>query len=173
MDSKGRLIDVHRDWRTKKFQAVFELDSFGPDDMSGDLRVTVRKWRERRSLDANGYMWALIEQIALETGSTKDEVYENFIREYGFLDEDENGYITITLRSDIDIDRLPGHWRTYATDNPDWRVCRAIRGTSTYDTKEMSYFLDRVIEAAKELGIETMTPEEIERIKAYERQRTG
>ena len=127
------------------------------------------KWRERRSLDANGYMWALIEQIALQTDSTKDEVYEDFIREYGFLDEDENGYITITLRADIDICRLPGHWRTYATDNPEWRVCRKIRGTSEYDTKEMSYFLDRVIEAAKELGIETATPDELEKIKSYER----
>ena len=31
----------------------------------------------------------------------------------------------------------------------------------------MSYFLDRVIEAAQELGIETLPLDEIERLKAY------
>lgn len=169
MEAKGRVIDVHRDWRTKKFQMVLELDTVGPDDLKGDLRVSIRKWREKRSLDANGYMWALLEKIAAKTDSTKDEVYEEFLRDYGFLDQDDNGYITITLRADIDLSYLPGHWRAYATDSEEWRVCRKIKGTSEYDTKEMSYFLDRVIEEAKALGIETATPEELEKIKSYER----
>ena len=37
-------------------------------DLSGDLRLTVRRWKERRSLDANGYMWALITKIAQMDG---------------------------------------------------------------------------------------------------------
>ena len=167
METKATLISWNRDYRSKKWQAVFETDRPPADDLDGALRLTVKKWREKRSLDQNSYLWELIEKIAVCTDSTKDEVYEEFLRDYGFLDTDENGYITITLRADIDIDRLPGHWRSYATDNPEWRVCRKIRGTSEYDTKEMSYFLDRVIEAAQELGIETLPLDEIERLKAY------
>lgn len=173
METKATLISWHRDYRSGKYQAVFETDRPPADDLNGVLRLTVKRWREKRSLDQNGYMWELIQKIAVCTDSTKSEVYEEFLREHGFLDSDENGYITITLRSDIDIDRLPGHWRTYATDNPEWRVCRKVRGTSEYDTKEMSYFLDRVIEQAEELGIETLPPDELEKIKSYERQRTG
>lgn len=41
-----------------------------------------------------------------------------------------------------------------------------IKGTSEYDTKEMSVFIDGVVSEAKELGIQTETPEEIERLKA-------
>jgi hypothetical protein len=41
-----------------------------------------------------------------------------------------------------------------------------LRGSHTYDTKEMSRLIDGVVEAAKELGIETLTPEQLERMKA-------
>lgn len=40
-----------------------------------------------------------------------------------------------------------------------------IKGSSEYDTVEMSHFIDRIVEEAKELGIETATPDELERMK--------
>ncbi len=39
-------------------------------------------------------------------------------------------------------------------------------GSSTYDTKQMSRLLDSVIEDCKEQGIQTLTPNEIARMKA-------
>ena len=39
-------------------------------------------------------------------------------------------------------------------------------GSSTFDSKEMSGFIDGIVSESKELGIQTMTPAEIERIKA-------
>ena len=174
METKARVLDCHRDYRTGKFQLVLEVDSINPsEDLRGEKRVIVKDWREKRSLEANSYMWLLLQEIAVKAGSTKEEVYEEFLRDYGFLDQDEKGYITITIRSDIDLSHLPGHWRSYETDSEEWRVLRKIKGTSEYDTKEMSYFLDRVIEEAEALGIETLPPDELEKIKNYERQRTG
>ena len=38
-------------------------------------------------------------------------------------------------------------------------------GSSTFDTKEMSVFLDGIVSECKELGIETATPDELERMK--------
>lgn len=171
MDSKARIISIGKDWKTGKYQIAFETDS-APENITGDVRLNYKKWREKRSLDANGYLWVLIEQIAIVTDSSKDEVYEEFIQKDGLLDMDENGFITITMRADIDPAHLPGHWRLYQTTD-EWNVFRRIRGTSEYDTKEMSWFLDRVIEEAKALGIETATPEELERIKSYEKKRIG
>ena len=34
-----------------------------------------------------------------------------------------------------------------------------------YDTAEMSHFIDRIVEEAKELSVETATPDELERMK--------
>ena len=39
------------------------------------------------------------------------------------------------------------------------------QGSSVYDTKQMSILIDGLVADAKELGIETMTPDELERIK--------
>ena len=172
MESKGRVLDLHRDYRTGKFQLVLEVDSVNKDEnLKGEKRIIVKQWREKRSLDANAYSWKLYELIAVELGSTSEEIHEDMLQKYGLLDRDEQGYITITMRAEIPVSHLPGHWKYDGEHSTiSWKVYRRIRGTSEYDTKEMSYFLDRVIEEAKALGIETLPPEELERIKGYERQ---
>ena len=77
MESKATLHGISRDFKTNKPIISFIVDSLFPEaDMSGDLRLTVRRWKERRSLDANGYMWVLLTQMALILDSTKEEVYE-------------------------------------------------------------------------------------------------
>lgn len=171
MEIKARIIGISKDWRTGKWQIALEADR-RPDMIEGDVRVTIKKWREKRSLDANSYLWVLLEKMALELDTTKEELYEQFLQKDGLLDMDENGFITVTMRADIDPKHLPGHWRLYQTTD-EWNVFRRIRGTSEYDTKEMAWFIDRVIEAAKEIGVEVATPDELEKIKSYERQRTG
>ncbi len=49
------------------------------------------------------------------------------------------------------------------TKSSHWAV---IRGSHTYDNKEMSALIDGTVEDAKEMGIETLSPGEIERLKA-------
>ena len=50
-----------------------------------------------------------------------------------------------------------------------YRTYMMLRGSHDYDTKEMSTLIDGVVSEAKELGIETMTPDRIkEMMAAYE-----
>ena len=42
---------------------------------------------------------------------------------------------------------------------------KVYRGSHTYDTKEMSALIDGTVADAKELGIETATPNELMRMK--------
>lgn len=51
------------------------------DALKGDLRVTLVKWRERRSLNANGYCWVLLGELAKCLETTSYELYENYLRE--------------------------------------------------------------------------------------------
>ena len=76
-----------------------------------------------------------------------------------------SGYITITVKSTVDMSRIEGHWEKIR-DNGTFAAYAMIKGSSEYDTKEMSVFIDGVVSEAKELGIQTETPEEIERLKA-------
>ena len=45
-----------------------------------------------------------------------------------------------------------------------------LKGSSEYDTKEMSHLIDGLVSECKEMGIETLPPEELERMMAaYDR----
>ena len=47
-----------------------------------------------------------------------------------------------------------------------------LKGSSRYDSAEMAHLLDGLISECKQLGIETATPEELERMKQlYEQNR--
>ena len=51
-----------------------------------------------------------------------------------------------------------------------YRTYMMLKGSSEYDTKEMSRLIDGLASECKEMGIETMPPEELERMMAaYDR----
>ena len=164
MESKATLYGISREFRTNKPIISFLVDGPFPEaDLSGDLRLTVRRWKEKRSLDANGYLWALLTQMALKLNSTKEEVYEEMLDRYGVEYRDEDGgMVVVGVKKGLDMKKA-GHWKHYRDD--DCTYWYLLKGTSEYDTAEMSAFLDRVIEEAKELGIDTATPDELERMK--------
>lgn len=163
IESKARLIDISKDYITGKFRLTFELDSFLPNmvDAIRDvcLRLSIKKWKEKRSLDANSFYWVLNSKMALALHTSPEELHEALLQRYGLLDSDGEGHISITVRSKVDMSRIDGHWKLYKVSRDGkWKSYLRIRGTSEYDTAEMSYFLERVIEEAQELGIDTETP---------------
>ena len=55
-------------------------------------------------------------------------------------------------------------------DGRKWRAYRLIKGSSKYDTKEFSTLLDGAVSEAKEMGLETLPEEELERMMSdYEK----
>ena len=130
------------------------------------LRIKAVKYRQKRSLDANAYAWVLMTKIANhpDIASSKEEVYEQMLQKYGTFYEDEGGYITITVKKTVDMAKVSGHWK-HIKDNGNFASYLMIKGSSEYNTAEMSHFIDRIVEEAQELGIETATPDELERMK--------
>lgn len=169
----GKLSSVYKDIVTGGYNIVFSTGELpaGVNDMSDTkLTVTAKKYRKKRSLDANAYSWVLLDKIAKVLGSTSEEVYEEMLRRYGYplYDEDEKPVI-ISLKAGIDISALDIHLKLIGEGHVQdklFKHYKVIRGQSTYDTKEMSTFIDGIVSEAKELGIETLTPAELERIKA-------
>ena len=171
MKFTGEIQSITKDWNTDKFIVSLTMNESLPVDevnslMGEKLSVEIKKWRQKRSLDANRYCWQLCTKIAEVIKSSKDEVYEEMLQKYGYLYQDEDGEcISITLKSSVDITKVDGHWKFYKS-NGKFNAYLMIKGTSEYDTKEMAHFLDMVIDEAKGLGIQTETPNEIERMKA-------
>ena len=115
--------------------------------------------RKKRSRDANAYAWALMEEIAAKIGSCKDEVYLQMLERYGVFT-----HIIVKPQA---VDMLMREYRLCrslgeVTVNGQTGVqIQAYFGSSQYDTKQMSRLIDGIIYEARELGIETATPEEV------------
>lgn len=147
------------------------------DALKGDLRVTLVKWRERRSLNANGYCWVLLGELAKCLDTTSYELYENYLREQPKYYRDENGdYVVVTIPTKTPVsaisveDDKPGegkiHWKFYK-QSQDGKFTSYIRilGSSHFDTEEMSHFINLIVEDCKDQGIQTLTPNELKELK--------
>lgn len=169
METTGRLTGASRTFDGRSIILTFEVDGAAgwliKNINSFDkLRIKVVKYREKRSLDANAYAWVLMTKIAEVVNTSKEEIYEDMLQKYGAVYEDEDGYITMTVKKSVDMTKINGHWK-YIKDNGKFASYLMIKGSSEYDTAEMSHFIDRIVEEAKELGIETAPPNELERMK--------
>lgn len=170
METVGRMTGASRTFDGKRLILTFEVDTSASNQIEtlkkqDRLRIKAVKYKEKRSLDANAYAWVLMTKIADVVSSSKEEIYEEMLQKYGFLYEDEDGLITVTVKKSVDMSKIEGHWKFYK-DNGKFASYLMIKGSSEYDTAEMSHFIDRIVEEAKELGIETATPDELERMKA-------
>lgn len=155
------------DYKNMKWLITFEIEQdplFYDDLKDKTLNLELREHKKKRSLDANAYCWVLCSKLADELKSSKDEVYEEMIQRYSVPDYDDNGYITITILERIPIEKIGGHWK-FIKRAGQFRSYLRLKGSSEMDSKEMSNLLDGIVTECKEMGIETATPEELERMK--------
>ena len=124
--------------------------------------VKLEPLKRKRSLDANGYLWVLLQKIAEVLHTTKDEVYLEMLSRYGV-------FTHIVVKPNV-VDRVKAEWRTVrelgeVTINGKTGIqLQCFFGSSTYDSKEFSVLLDGVIHEAEELGIETLGQAEADRM---------
>lgn len=161
-----------KDYQKKCYLITFEVEEVPTvydRTREKELAIDVKEYRQKRSLNANAYFHTLVDKIAAVQGVSHEEIHNRLIAEYGCVDKDLNNLI---LDDQIPWERIKTlHLRptpaTKVLDNGKlYRVYIVMRGSHTYDTKEMSRLIDGTVYEAKELGIETLTPAELERMKA-------
>jgi len=124
--------------------------------------IEIKHFKEKRSLDANAMLWVLLDKMAKKLNSTDEEIYISMLKRYGAKD-----YIAAPKESEEILKRVykvVEVVKDCVINDTQAVTYRLIRGSSTYDTLEFSKLLDGVIGECKELGIETMTPDQIERL---------
>lgn len=130
----------------------------------GEMSIEVKKKTKKRSLDANAYMWVLLHKMADVLGTTKDELYLQVLERYGVF--------THVIVRPAAVERMKQEWRTIrelgeVTVNGVTGIqLQCYYGSSTYTTAEMAKLIDGVVSECKELNIETLTPDELARIKS-------
>lgn len=132
-------------------------------DKSKIYDVEIKQHREKRSLNANNYCWKLCTEIASVLNNDKDSIYLAMLKRYGVSEQ-------IAVRSYVDMTEYDIKYCEKAESNGTWDYYKIYKGSSKYDTKEMSILLNGIVSECKEMGIPTKEDLEIERmIKEWEK----
>lgn len=130
-----------------------------------ELDISIKPYRKKRSLDQNAYAWVLIGKIADKLRTSKDEVYLEMLKRYG-----QGGVIKVQPQNEqvilTAIKYYEPHEKLYTETDKYYRIWA---GSSGYNSEEMTIFVDGIISEAKELGIQTLTPDELAEMRSLER----
>lgn len=144
--------------------AMFALENF-EDGKTYNLEL--KKSRNRkRSLDSNAYCWVLMDKLAEHYGVPVSEVYRGFVKEIG-------GNSEIICMMDRAVETFRRSWERnglgWQTETLPSKIegCTNVKvyyGSSIYDAQQMSRLIDMVVQECKTAGIETLPPDELDRL---------
>lgn len=141
-------------------KAVDELVKRGDEVID----IEIKKHREKRSLDANAYFHLLVDKMSKALRVTADEVKQRLVCDYG----SEGVYVRLPATANIASFGVR-YYRTIGESKDTKKPCidyLVFKPTHEMDKAEMARLIDSTVEEAKQLGIETRTPDELAELKS-------
>ena len=164
-DVDGHLIVSFRSYEEKCLEQIDAIKDIGT------LVVSALKPNVKRSLSANAMYWVLVGRLAAYMHVSNNRMHNLLLRRYGTVDtfDGERLVVFVPDTDDAENDVLEQekfHLKpTSATktfkDGKARRMYIVIKGSSEYDTKEMSRLIHGTIDDCNQCGIPTATPREI------------
>ena len=127
----------------------------------------VKEYKAKRTLTQNAYMWSLINEIANKMRLSKEDTYLKMIKDY-------SQSMLVTIRADIDVSKFFKYYefeREAQISGVDFKIYKVYEGSSQMDKNEFRVLLDGVIQEAQQLGICTLTPDEIAKLRWVENEK--
>lgn len=168
-DFNGTIKDLNIDYKTGTALLTLAVNQKQSamncyDELNGADRLSIKidKYREKRSLNANSYAWALLTEIGNVLRQSKEDVYFAMLKEYGQSE-------LISVKAHIPI----GEYVKYCEEAGEstlngklFKHYKVYKGSSDFDKREMAIFIDGIVQEAKALDIDTRTPDEIAKLKS-------
>lgn len=172
LQTTGIILKTDTDINTRKLKISLLVDINNKNAVEqlkneNKLCIELKKWRQKRSLDANSYCWVLCDKIAKElckdgTIVTKEDVYKDAILQIGSFEP-----FIVQEKTYMNFKRI---WEKQGLGFLVQEVSKKDKcikvncyyGSSTYNTKEMSLLIECIVELAKTLNIETKPQSEID-----------
>lgn len=131
----------------------------------GYVDLTIDKWSDKRSIQANAYFHVLVNEIAKATKSSMDDVKKQLVLNYGTPARGSDGkYAAVKVPKNTDLDQFYKYYRHIGTDENGLYMYILFKRTSDLNKEEMGRLITGTQDEAKALGIETMTPDELARM---------
>ena len=154
-------------WLSLKVENPFEARRFLATKKEKKYVADIKEYRERRSLDANAYMWVLVGKLSGKLGLSPEEIYRAAIRDVG------DNYEVMPVRNDA-LERWKVIWQSNGlgwlceeigpSKLDGYTNVRNFYGSSAYDKTQMSRLIDNIVQDCKAQCIETLTPAELARL---------
>lgn len=163
---KGRIIDFSIGVNRKQ-RIALELDTDFREGFeklkSEELEIRITKWRNKRSKNANAYFHVLVNEIAMATGDSDEDVKRRLVVDYGAVARDINGdMVGFKLPAKVNVDGIYPYTRWYkdvSENGKDYSCYIVYKRSSDMDTKEMSHLIEGTVREAQMLNIDTDTPD--------------
>lgn len=165
----GTIENVDIDYRKKRFILTFSVNESGTalncyDDLHLEEKLTFKidKYHEKRSLNANSYAWKLITEIGNVLRTDKEDVYTDMLRRYGQSE-------MISVLAHIPLNGFIRYFDTAGEselNGKTFKHYKVYKGSSEFNRREMAIFIDGIVSEAKELGIQTETPDQLAKLKS-------
>lgn len=126
-------------------------------------KYEVKEYKEKRSLDANAYAWVLLGKLQDKLHIPKEEIYKDAIKTIG-------SYEVIPIKNEA-VEKFRQAWsrkglgwitETTKSKLDGYTNVLAYYGSSIYDKKEMTRFIEQIIQECEQLDIETKSKAEID-----------
>ena len=172
METTGKLTGASRTFDGQGIILTFEVDASAAGQIENlqnqdKLKIKAVRYTQKRSLDANAYFHVLVGKIADVLTISKAKAKNVLICKYGqpeYLPDGNIFYYQSNAPEEYMWEQETIHAMPVRSDGK-LTVYKIYRGSHTYDTKEMSVLIDGTVADAKELGIDTITPAELQEMK--------
>lgn len=164
----GKLKQPIIDFATHKLNAVIEInENYGEayDSLKDceKISVEIKPYRNKRSLDANAYYWALITKLATVVGLSNPECHNMMLRGYGQPEVIDGVNVYLPIPDTEEAERRVNNYTDYhfqptsqvkqGNNGIMYRTYKLLRGSHTYDTAEMARLIDGLIYECRQAGI--------------------
>ena len=143
----------------------------------------ITEHKRKRSLSQNNYYWELCGNVAktsIKFGANTNIIHNRNLRELGLREYINDQPICVYLPDTEEAEKAALNAETYhlkptsqtreGKDGSLFRCYVMLRGSHTFSVAEMSALVDLMVQEAKSVGVETLSPNELERIRQLERQ---
>lgn len=135
--------------------------------------------KERRTRTQNAYYWVLVSKMADKLRESKNRVHNTLLRSYGRPLYIGGQLVTTYIPDTEEAENIALEAETFhikptsqiktGQKGQTLRTYILLKGSSDYDTAEMSALVDGAVIEAQGMGIETLTPAELESMRLNEK----
>lgn len=153
-DQSGQWLSI----RTPAAREVVE--SLDPDKV---YSIEIKEKKRKRSLDQNAMYWAVLTQVARKLGISNPRCHNLMLRRYGVPERYGDQAVYVVLPDTDEASEKAAEAETYhlkptsqvkaGKDGQNYRTYLLLRGSSTYDSSEMSRLVNGMLDEANALGV--------------------